>query len=200
MSPYFTIQSADCTTTAAGTWAGDYDYPTVDTWYGDSDSSTAGTTNPSNYTLHVYIYPGPISVSPGEPIPVREETEEERQATLEQQKETQRRYEESVKRREEAAKRAEGLLKEHIGLEAFGKLHEVGYIEVDSHKHKGRKYRIPEGHRDFIEVIDENDKVIDTLCVHPAVECPPGDHILARVILLELSEDYILERANSHGP
>jgi len=204
VSPYLTIQSADCTNTAAGTWAGNYDYPTAGTWAGDSDSpsTAAGTIYPSTYYFHVNIYgscPEPVSVSPGEPTPVREETEGERQTRLEQQREAQRRYQESAKRREEAAKRAEELLKEHIGLEAFGRLHKVGYIEVDSHRHKGRKYRIPK-ESGFIDVIDENGKIIDTLCVHPAVECPPGDHILAQVILLQLDEDYILERANSHGP
>lgn len=206
MSPYFSgVCPEGDTTTAADTWAGNYaNSPSTaagatDTWAGDSDLNATGATDSGYFTLPVYIYPGSIPVC-GEPLPVREETEEERQTRLEQQKEAQRRYEEGVKRREEAAKKAEELLEEYIGLEAFGKLHETGYIEVDSHRHKGRKYRISEEHGDFIDVIDENGKVIDSLCVHPAVECPPGDHILARVILLELDEDYILERANSQEP
>jgi len=116
-------------------------------------------------------------------------TEEELRARLEREREYR-------KQQELATKRAEELLKEYIGLAAFGKLYEVGYIEVDSRRYKGRKYRVPDA--GFIEVIDKDGQVIDRLCIHPRVQCPLADQILSKIVLLELDEEYVLDTANHH--
>ena len=102
------------------------------------------------------------------------------------------------KERNQAEAKAEALLKEHIGLEAFDKLYQVGYIEVDSRKYAGRKYRVPQARLE-IEVLDEQGRVIDRLCVHPREAYPESDELLARIVMLRFAEDKILEIAN-HQP
>lgn len=174
--------------TCSGSW---YIYPETDTtagstwsgiWYPETD--TAGI-----YPSNSYVYYEPEA-----------ETEEQRQVRLERQAEYRQQQEELRQQQEVANKRAEELLKEYIGVKAFGQLHEVGYIELDSQRYKGRKYRVPENHMAYIEVLDEQGRVIDTLCVHPAIQCPPPDHILTRVIMLQNDEEGLLTAANHWGP
>lgn len=159
-------------------------------------SSTAGAiTTSSGFawnntdTYYTYVYIVPVSVK---------ESKQDKRARL--QREEQHRLEQEQLRREQeaAVKRAEELLKEHIGTRAFGKLHKAGYIELDSQKHKGHKYRVP-NNTDMIEVLDSQGKVVDRLCVHPSISCPVADQILTRLVLLESAEDFILETANHHG-
>ncbi|MBA7713822.1 hypothetical protein ES703_122832 [subsurface metagenome] len=174
----------------------------VTTWYSTSDNSTDATTGVYGGTI-------PLTAAGGTDgaqtfwIPCSyyyyteiEETEEQRR----ERESGQREAEKLRKEQEAAVKRAEELLKEHIGLEAFDKLYEVGYIELDSQRHKGRKYRVPANHMAYIEVLDKKGGVVDTLCVHPAIECPPADHILTRLALLQNDEDSILVAANHWGP
>ena len=97
-----------------------------------------------------------------------------------------------------AENKAKELLEDWLGKEGLAKLYKVGYIEVDSQKYQGRKYRVPQAHMGYIEVI-ENNKVIDTLCVHPAIQCPPSDHIFSRLVLLKYSEEYLLSKSNRRG-
>lgn len=162
-------------------------------YYGfDCNGDYGNTTNAISYS-GTYYYPSYTYI--GSP-----ETEEEKQARLERQEQWQREQEELRQQKEAAEKRAEELLKGYVGLEAFGKLHEVGYIELDSQRHKGRRYRVPANHMAYIEVLDEEGNIIDTLCVHPAVDCPPADHILTRLVMLGLDEENILAAANHWGP
>lgn len=145
-----------------------------------------------------------------DPQPARKETRKEKRERQEAERvateqaeqrrlEYQRQQEELRKEQEAAVARAEELLREHVGEKAFTEMYELGYIEVDSHKHKGRKYRIPAENEGFIEVVDKDGKVIDRLCVHAAIICPMPDKVLTRLMLLELAEDTILQVANSHG-
>lgn len=178
---------SDTVTSATLTWG--YDNGTTDTYiYTGIDSESDGAWDGMIVT---YTYHPPLEIegtwswysnyyNPSLDNPPLE-TEEERQE------------------QKAAVKRAEELLKEYIGEKAFGKLHEVGYIELDSQKYKGRKYRVPANHMAYIEVLDEKGKVIDTLCVHPAIECPPADHIITRVAMLQNDEETLLAAANHWG-
>lgn len=172
-------------TTTAGEYCGSGDCDSI------TDNATAGTCANIYWIPSFHIFSDdPITINP-EP-----ETEEQRQAREERAQEYQRQQADLQKEQEAAIKAAEELLKEHIGLEAFGKLHEVGYIELDSQQHKGRKYRVSKDSYKRIEVVDDQGKVVDKLCIGPAIGCPPCDVILARVVLLELAEEYVLETAN----
>lgn len=168
-------------------------------WYSYSSSSaTAGTsatwisyntTATSSTTYVPYTYYTFAREYIGEyPGNTPTETEEQMQARL--------RQEEVIRQEKEAAvKCAEELLREHIGSKAFKELNEVGYIELDSQKYKGRKYRVSKSAFQRIEVIEGN-KVVDELCIVPTVQCPDGDKILSKVVLLELAEEYTLQTAN----
>lgn len=162
----------------------------------DDAWSGSWTTADSTWSGTWYIYPSNSYIH----LEPEAETEEQRQVRLERQAEYHRQQEELRQQQEVATERAEELLKEYIGLKAFSQLHEVGYIELDSQRYKGRKYRVPANHMAYIEVLDEQGKVIDTLCVHPAIECPPPDHILTRVVMLQNAEEDLLTAANHWGP
>ena len=98
-----------------------------------------------------------------------------------------------------AAMKAEKLLKDHIGPERFDTLFKIGYLDLNSSKYSGRKYRVFKSAYDRIKVL-ENDKVMDELCVVPTVNCPENDRVLSKIVLLECDEDYILEKANHFKP
>lgn len=157
------------------------------------------TSTSATYTCGTYyVYPGTTWVSAtmwNEPIPETGEQRANREAEHQRQREeNQRRQEE----READVKVAEELLKQHIGVERFGVLYQVGHIEVDSQKYKGRKYRIPNNEQ-MIDVLDENDKILERLCIHTAIDCPMPDRILTRLILAESAEEILLAKANHHG-
>lgn len=126
------------------------------------------------------------------------ETDEQRLAREQRAEEHRIQQEELRKEKEAAVKKAEEILKEHIGVKTFGEMHKAGYIEVDSQKHKGRKYRIPANSEEFIEVLDKDGSVVDTLCI-TTIECPMPERVLTRVILARLDEGRLLEVAISQG-
>ena len=174
------------TTTASVTYSG-YSYASGDTRCGTSSDATW------YYSVDTCYW---INANNGYAISdlsiASEETAKEKGARLARERKAE-------KERQAIVKRAEELLILHIGMEAFGKLHELGYIETDSQHHKGRKYRVPANHMAYIEVLDEKGRVIDTLCVHPDMECPPADHILTRLIYLKMDEEALLAEANHWG-
>lgn len=145
-----------------------------------SDCTSTSATYVGNY----YAYPSEWVTYITPSYEPELETEEQRQAREEE--------------REAAVKIAEELLKQHIGLDKFGELYSVGHIEVDSHKYKGRKYRVPSDEK-MIEILDENGKVIDRLCIHTAIDCPMPDKVLTRLVMLEYAEELLLAQANHHG-
>ena len=100
---------------------------------------------------------------------------------------------------DEACQRAENLLKEYIGAEAFRKFCDDGYIEVDSKGYKRKKYRISRYGNSMIEVYDKG-KFTYCLCARPAVDCPPADRVLSKVVLLQSAEEYFLSKANLFYP
>jgi len=169
-------------------------------WYYNSypfSNTTAGSTITSTTFYSTFTYWNPTIYIECPSIP---ETDEQRQDREQRQVEYQRQQAEIGKQRKEADNRARELLKQHIGLDAFGKLHEVGYIEVDSQHHKGRKYRIHKNAYERIDVLDEQGKVIDRLCIVRAIQCPDDDLILTKKVLLESVEEYALQVANHFRP
>lgn len=195
---YYTISTNTTADTAGSAW----DCNNTSSWAGhscwDSGTTSANITNNTIYYRLIsnseYLECEPQQIT-WTPPP---ETEEQKQARLEREAQQKREREEAQKRRDLARQKAEELLKEHIGLEAFGKLHEIGYLEMDSCKYQGRKYRVPKYARGSLDIV-ENGKVIDRLCVHPGQRFEDGDEILARIVMLEVNEDEILQIAN-HSP
>jgi len=146
---------------------------------------------------------GPITLAPGQSFYTLEpldETAIDRRRRLARARYHQK-HEAEIRRRarEKANKRAEDLLAEYIGIEAFGQLHEIGYIEVDSRRYAGQKYRIPRHHCSDIEIMDAEGRVIDTLCLQLKLDCPGDDVVLARWILANFDEETLLSVGNHHG-
>ena len=51
----------------------------------------------------------------------------------------------------------------------------------------------------YIEIINEEGKVVDTLCTHPVVQCPPSDHLLFRWSMIRYCEEELNKVANHWG-
>ena len=170
--------------------------------YGADDSTTAASYSwdDSNTSSIGTVYYSFCSYPVYGVVNSESDTEEQKQARLTREEEYRKQQEQLRKDNEAAIVKAEELLREHLGEQRYEKLQKQGYIELDSQKHVGCKYRVPKAHRDMIEVVDRYDKVIDTLCVHPAIDCPSGDQTLTRIKYLELAEEFILAKSNRHGP
>ncbi len=168
----------------------------------DSTASTTSATYIGNSTSTdaTGCFPYPYSyTSTYVATDYREETEAEKKARLDAQKRYEIEQERIQTSQRKAKEKADELLKSHIGLEAFGELHQLGYIELDSQKYAGQRYRVPSSARSLIEVLDKDGKVIDRLCVHPTERYQDGDEILTRITLLKFAEEYLLKTAN-HNP
>lgn len=188
------------TSASNSTTAGSY------TWVGTSTSnSTAGNAYFDANSDYYVTEPTWITVTEPYYVPVKltkaQKAEQRRVAEEQRQRQAEavarRKLEEQAQAKSEA--KAQDLLKEHIGVEAFGELHKVGYIELDSHKPNVR-YRIHKDRHQMIDVL-KGDKVIDRLCIHlnPKHNCPTSDEILAKILLAEYAEDVLNTKANHHA-
>lgn len=183
MPSYYCSSRAD-TNLSAGTWSG-----CGNTYC----SNTAAGTTPNGLFYNTVTYSPPETPEQRED---RERREAEYRAAQERQAEALRL---ALLEAEEAHRRADELLQQYLTEQELAVFQQQGHIHVDSRKYAGRKYRIPKDHTCYIEVLDEAGEVMDTLCIHSAVECPPSDHTLARLILLRHNEEYVLATANHHG-
>ncbi len=168
-------------------------------WPANNTTSAAGTsyyTTATDNSTTYYYYPRISYVQYQWQTVYNPQPETDQQKRARSRREETQRLEQARQQKEhdEAVKQAEIILKEHIGQLRFAELERIGYIELDSHK-PNLKYRIPKNHMDTIDVYEDG-KLVDKLCIHPRIECPPGDHILSRVSLLENNEDYVLATAN----
>lgn len=165
------------------------------TWGMGFISSAAGST--VGYAAPIQYYP-PILCDPYVPAP---ETEECKQARLAREAEHQRLREAEQRQRDEqgrqqaeANNKAKELFRELFGDDMLTKLDSIGYVELDSQKHKGCKYRVRKAGR--IEVLDSLSAPKDLLCIVPALNCPDYDKVISKIILLQCDEDYVLATAN----
>lgn len=191
MTSWYYITYSNSTGTAACSGSGYYSGSN----YYYADSSTSTTMYYDVARRAIYIDGQWVTDLEQCNYPERYETEEQKLARLEHQRQYEAEQEKIRKEQEVAKQKADELLKSHIGVEAFGKLHEIGHIELDSQKYQGRKYRIPNNARSLIEIVEAG-KVVDRLCVHPIERYQDGDEILTRLTLLQYAEEYLLKVAN----
>lgn len=189
-----------CTATAANT-VGWGCYPSN----AASGTSTVTLTNATSIGGYCAIPVGYYRVNyitldvPPAPPPTPEELE--RQCL-----ERERREAENKKLREEqeaAVLAAEALLKEHLGEALYRRLHEVGYIELDSRHYEGCKYRVSKDAHQMVEVVDKAGLVVDKLCftlIGDGYGCPIGDRILAKKLMLEMAEEDVVKTAGHFRP
>jgi hypothetical protein len=102
---------------------------------------------------------------------------------------------ERVAKREAANSRAESLLKAFLDRNQQQAFEQHRYFEVLSGDGK-RRYRLTEGWAGNVQVFDDNDRHVETLCIHPRVHAPMGDHLLAQKLMLETDEEQFRRTAN----
>lgn len=191
-----------CTATAANT-AGWGCYPSNAASGTCTISATTSTTGGGTYYIPVsYYHVNYITItdSPPAPPPTPEELERQRLERERWEAEEKKRKEEQ----EAAVIAAEALLKEHLGETLYGRLHEVGYIELDSRHYEGCKYRIARDAMKMVEVVDKEGLVVDKLCFNLAGDlgwcCPDGDKILGKKLMLEMAEEDVVKTAGHFRP
>jgi hypothetical protein len=101
---------------------------------------------------------------------------------------------ERQKRRSVADARGEALLKMFLNRQQKEHYEENRYFEVLSHDGK-RRYRLHRGWAGNVQVF-EGDRHVETLCIHPAISVPLGDHLLSQKLMIETDEANFRKVAN----
>jgi len=173
------------------TWAGDYTGTTTATWVSWTQtttsatsnnydvwpawSSTTGTSYTTNYTV---VNSAPPAYEPPTP---------EQQARWKEQREREERE------AAEARARAKALLAAHLSSEQIASLAAQRYFEVVSQR--GRRYRIRHGHAGNVTRLD-GEREVARYCIHPTLDVPDEDAMLAQKLMLEACEDHFERIAN----
>lgn len=97
-----------------------------------------------------------------------------------------------------ANNRAEILLREHLTGAQSEELAARGHFHLDAIAPNGerKRYRIRRGRHGNIDQVDAQGKVLKSLCVHPSMQCPDADTMLAQKLWLETNEPELLRVAN----
>lgn len=102
--------------------------------------------------------------------------------------------------RVKARERAERLLQEHLDTRQKAELASKGFFELDVLSQNGerRRYRIHRQWSHSIHQVDpSNGRRLKTLCIHPRLNVPVEDSMLAQKLMLEGGmEDELLKIAN----
>jgi hypothetical protein len=172
------------------------------TWYGDSNSTAASgawtTTSTSIQDSTIYYsptYQRPTYYTYTTNVPNIPETAVAKAARLAREEEYRAQQKIIDEEKAAAIAKAEELLKDHIGHQRYKEFYHIGHIELDSEKYHGRKYRVNSNAHSRIEIIEDG-KVIDELCIISTVECPGGDLLLSKIVMLESAEETALQVAN----
>lgn len=102
---------------------------------------------------------------------------------------------EARERRAKAEFVAEKLLLSALTDEQQEQYRRSKYFEVTS-KTSRRRYRISYGWAGNVFVFDEKGRNVEKLCIHPSVQVPVPDHLLAQKFMLESDEEGFRRTAN----
>lgn len=153
---------------------------------------TSWNTSASAVTIPIYAREAIVRPPP--------ETAEQRAARYEREARAAREREELNRRlraeREAADRRAEALLRAHLTPEQQRQLVEKDWFLIDTAS--GKKYRINRGRSANVDVLDENGKVVRSLCAHPRENVPDADTMLSQLLMLTHEEQDFLRMANVH--
>lgn len=95
----------------------------------------------------------------------------------------------------EAKAKAEVLLRESLDAAQITMLERSDYFEVVAPETL-RRYRIARGWVGNVKEIDEAGHAVASLCVHPAIDVPHADNMLAQKLFIETSEAEFRRTAN----
>lgn len=160
---------------------------TDDTWSGWN-------TNPSNVRVFQRQYQ--------QQWPTRQETVEERDARV--QRELQLRQQREERRVQQTAElkaartEAKALLDSLLSEIQRQSLEEEGWFIVIGKS--GKIYRLRKGRVGNIDQLDEEGRVVTTLCSHPGPYLPNADDLVAQKMFLETDDEYVRQNANVRRP
>jgi hypothetical protein len=95
--------------------------------------------------------------------------------------------------RDEADKRAEALLAAHLTPRQREQYREHRYFEVIT---RTGRYRLAHGWAGNVHRVDDQDRLVERFCIHPARVVPYADNLLAQKLMLETDEERFLRVAN----
>jgi hypothetical protein len=124
----------------------------------------------------------------------RERSEAEERAYQEQQRTYAAQQAEERKAREEAKVKARKLLRENLSPAQLESFDRVGYFFQEI---GGRRYKINLGRSGNVYEVDKNDKHLTRFCIHPAMDVPDEDTVLAQKLLLSANEQEFRRIANA---
>jgi hypothetical protein len=112
-----------------------------------------------------------------------------------------RQHQEAAERREreeaEARRKAEELLRENLDDEQRRQFDETQWFFVIGQS--GKRYRIRRGWAGNIDELNEGDVIVATYCIHPMIDVPTEDSMLAQKFMLECEEERLLQIANKES-
>ncbi len=191
---YSTAWSSWTSTTSATTTS----YSTNDIWYSWSSSATTSatstvTTSNTSGVWRVWIDSGTDQHYATYKTPeLTAEEKAEQKRRVEAEKAWQEEFERKKKEKEAKARE---LLRMVLDEEQNKNLDEKAYFELTSIK-SGNKYRIRKGDCRNIEKVDNQGKVIETLCFHPKEFVPHYDTMTIQKLMLENEEEDARQVAN----
>ncbi len=96
-----------------------------------------------------------------------------------------------------ARDRAKRILQENLTAAQRDELAQKGHFTLTLFEGDQRRlYRIKQGRSRNVQQVDDNGRVLKTLCAHPAINCPDEDTMLAQKLMLETQEREFLRIAN----
>lgn len=98
-------------------------------------------------------------------------------------------------KKELARKAAKDLLTANLTPAQVKELETHKFFTVHSRTHQ-RTYRVRQGRAGNVLMIDGGGRIIEQICIHPTIDCPDEDTMLAQKLMLETDEDYFLKTAN----
>jgi hypothetical protein len=103
-----------------------------------------------------------------------------------------KRDEEARRKRESAHMKAEALLKAHLSDGQRESFEKAGHFEVISPSSR-RRYKVA---RSVVYEVNEKGEHLRSFCIHPRINHPEADNMLAKKLMIEAEESEFLRIAN----
>lgn len=182
-------QSATVTSASTTTWVQWVDAVvsssspnSTNPWVQWVDAVSSSTTNSANPVWDAWCRPTETMLQGGVAAAARAVSAEERARWAAREAELNRVADVERAARKLADAKAEVLLRQLLTPEQQEDLDKKRCFYLHS---GGKKYRIDRGRTGNVKLVDEQDQVVESYCIHPSVACPDADTMLAQKLLLE---------------
>jgi hypothetical protein len=99
-----------------------------------------------------------------------------------------------INREKERNAKAVALLRDALSIEQREDFDNHNYFYVIGGE-SGKRFRIDNGRAGNVKLL-EGDRIMQSLCAHPAMRCPNEDTMLVQMIMLEHMENQFVDTAN----